>query len=581
MTMKSSLANTTSRSGFSLVEVIIVSAILLLVFGGLFASFRYSLSLITESRGKMTALALMTDRLEHIRSLPYDSVGTVFGIPNGPIPQHRIIQRNNLTLHEQVLIEFVDDPADGLDVLDNNGILNDYKRVKIEYSWHTGGATTTIATVSNIVPRAIETDIGGGTIRVNVFGANAQPLSGINVRLVLASTTHPINVTRQTGPTGSTLFTGAPASSGYEIFVSEPGYSSDQTYVATTSLPYPHTLPVAVLEGDITTMNFQIDRLSTTTVLLVANRVFGNETEEFSDLSGLATSSQVASNGTALTLLPAGGGLYPASGEAWLNPISPTTIQSWGIVSLRANTPMQTTASFSFYTSTSSADLIPDSVLPGNSTGFTTDTIDLRGLPVALYSQIVPRVVLTTTASDRTPSVDRFELIYLESEASLPNQDFTLTSNRSIGSSAAFTPVPKWTISTSTDSTGARLLPNIEWGGYNPTVPGRSIQSICPSGAFVVQPGTVSTTTVALGAPSTHSLRVVVKDGSGQTVPNANVTLRIGAAETNRVTDWCGQVFFGGLTEDAHSLEIAAFGHPLVTENPLNVSGQTVREITL
>jgi prepilin-type N-terminal cleavage/methylation domain-containing protein len=84
--------------GFSLVEVIIVSAILLLVFGGLFSSFKYTLGLIANSKAKMTALALITDRLEYIRSLPYDAVGTIGGLPNRSIPQYRIIEQPGVVL---------------------------------------------------------------------------------------------------------------------------------------------------------------------------------------------------------------------------------------------------------------------------------------------------------------------------------------------------------------------------------------------------------------------------------------------------------------------------------------------------
>ena len=43
--------------------MLVVIGITVLVFGGLFASFEYSLELIAQSRAKMSALSLATDRL--------------------------------------------------------------------------------------------------------------------------------------------------------------------------------------------------------------------------------------------------------------------------------------------------------------------------------------------------------------------------------------------------------------------------------------------------------------------------------------------------------------------------------------
>ena len=71
------------QAGSSLVEILIVSAIMLVVFGGLLTSFRYSLELISHSRAKLTALTLANDTMEYVRSLSYNTGGTVSGIPSG------------------------------------------------------------------------------------------------------------------------------------------------------------------------------------------------------------------------------------------------------------------------------------------------------------------------------------------------------------------------------------------------------------------------------------------------------------------------------------------------------------------
>ncbi len=149
-----------NNRGFSFVELLISVAIMVLVFGGLFAGIQAMIQVIGNSKASTGALALATERMEYIRSLSYDSVGTIAGIPNGAIPQNATRTLNGVTYNERVLIEYVDAPEDGIGGADANGILADYKRVKIEYSWDDRGTTKYRSLVSNIVPRGVETTSG-------------------------------------------------------------------------------------------------------------------------------------------------------------------------------------------------------------------------------------------------------------------------------------------------------------------------------------------------------------------------------------------------------------------------------------
>ena len=88
---------------------------------------------------------------------------------------------------------------------------------------------------------------------MNVIDQDSQPLSNINVQLRNDTTTSTVDVTRLSD-VGTALFSGAPAGSQYEVVVSGAGYSTDQTYVATTSNPNPVTAPFTVLESDISTL---------------------------------------------------------------------------------------------------------------------------------------------------------------------------------------------------------------------------------------------------------------------------------------------------------------------------------------
>lgn len=571
------------KTGFSLIEVIAVISIVTLIFGGLFAAFEFSLRLIGQSRAKMTALALSTDRLEYIRSLPYDGVGTVFGIPSGAIPQVRTVSLNGITFTEDVLIEFVDDPKDGFGGADSNGILSDYKTIKIEYSWTIGGTSDSFALVSAIVPRAIETDAGGGTLRVNVFDADIAPLSGINVRLLNTTTTTTIDVTRQTDPTGTAFFTGAPAAANYQIFVSAPGYSSEQTYVATTSLPNPITLPVAVLEGDVSTMNFQVDELSDLAFTFMSNKVIDDYLETFSDESGLDATSSVSVTGGNLELANTAG-VYELFGEAWLKPITPTPILSWGMADFIVNGNGFTDARVQFYTSTNTADILSEAVLPGNASGFPGPFVDLRGISTTTYPTLVPRILLETANPNVTPEVASLQLSSLTSFTPVAGATIEVVSAKLIGTLAdAITAVPKLRVSSTTDADGTIVLSQIEWGEYQfSDLGGRIIAEACPQKSFSVLPGSSMSVTILTAPYSPHNLRVIVENGSGEPIYGATVDLERGAMNTTRDTSWCGQVYFPSLIEDTnYVLEVTAPGYSPLTIDPLSVSGAAVQSVIL
>ncbi len=566
--------------GFSLVEVIIVIAVISLFFGGLIMAFSASLRLIAESRSKMTAISLSTDRLEFIRSLPYDTVGTVSGIPNGPIPQNRTVSLNGINFNERVIIEFVDDPGDGLLGADQNSIISDYKRIKIELTWSLAGQTYEFDTVSTIVPRSIETTAGGGSLRVNVFDANVLPLENIDVRLVNNTTTTTIDTIRKTDATGVVIFTGAPAAANYQIFVTAPGYSSDQTYQATTSLPNPATLPVAILEADVSTMNFQVDRLSTLTYRVISSEVLGSSVEPFDDEVALTATSAIAV-ATGTLQLASSGSVYEASGHAWLAPISPSSITAWGVADILASTTAPTTVRVQFFATATDTDLISDAVLPGNSVGFTQSMVNLQTIPVASYATLVPRVVLTTSDTNVTPYVHEFRVSYVESETPRVGTTLDVVSARSIGTLGDGSPVPKHTLSSSTDANGRVTFTNIEWGEYSLVIPGSSFAEVCSQNPILVAPGGTTTVRVRAIPYSDHNLRVVVVDMTGQPVIGGEVILTRGSA-TTALTSWCGQAFFSSLAEDTnYRLEVRSPGFVTAVFDPFTVSGNTVQVVSL
>lgn len=569
-----------NQRGFSLVEILVTASILLLVFGGFFLGYKYSLELITISRSKLTALTLMNSKMEYIQSLSYNAVGTQGGIPAGAILQTSTTTLNKIEFGERVLIEYVDDPADGVGGADSNGITTDYKRVKIEYSWEAAGIPQTMFLVSNIVPRSIESDVGGGTLRVNVFDAGVVPLPGAQVRLVNNTLTPAIDTTRFSDASGIALFGGAPAASEYEIFVTRAGYSADQTHRATTTNPNPTTLPVTVLEADVTTMNFFIDELSDVLVRAFASKTTGAATEEFVDASGIATSTAVAVSSNALRLADTSG-TYSATGTAFLSPVAPSPLAEWSRVTVLGNELTDTTARWSLYEPTVPPTLVPDSEIPGNSAGYTFGTIDISTLSASTYPSLQIGLSLATASSTQTPTVDTVEVAYIADAVPRASQAITFTSQKSIGTDASSTPVAKHNYTATTDGSGEALLTGVEWDSYSIQANPYIIAEACPNVPHIVPPGTSTQLDLVLVAASPHTLRVVVEAG-GASLTDASVTLsRPGYSET-LTTSQCGQVFFNSLNNNSdYTIEVSAAGYPTNTINPFSIDGTMVEVITL
>jgi prepilin-type N-terminal cleavage/methylation domain-containing protein len=567
-----------SQRGFSLIELLIVAAVMALFIGGLFVTLQTSLQLIADSRARISALSVANDRLEFVRSLSYDAVGTVSGIPAGAIPQISTTTLNGFVFTERTLVEFIDDPADGLAGADTNTITTDYKRVKIEISWVQRDTTKSVTLVSNISPRSIETNVGGGTIRVNVTDANVQPVSGASVRLLNTTGTSTIDVTRSTDSTGTALFGGAPAGSGYEVFVTRPGYSSEQTYKATTTLPNPSLLPVTLIAADVTTVNVQIDQLASADVTLLTSQTEQVTTFDLASTSDLATTSDTVIVGGALTLASTAGVFVPA-GVAVTQAVAPSPLARWQEIVLTESIPLQSSRLVQLYTDTTLLTIIPDSDLPGNSVGFAGSRIDISNLDASTYPAFAARIALSTTDTSTSTMIDAITVYSIETETPLAT-NITWRGTKTLGTLADFSPVYKHQDTVSTDSDGFYAFSNVEWDTYTVTVGGYDLAEACPAYPIAVPAGGDISTHLLVAPDSANSLRVVVT-AAGLPVRDATVTLTRGSSSV-RTTSGCGQVFFGSLAaESDYELTVSAPGYAPVTVDPLSISGDVVEVFAL
>lgn len=580
------LPHHTHSRGLSLVEMLVTIAIFVLVFGGLFTAVQYTLKIMSSSKATTSALSLANKRIEYIRSLTYNSIGTVSGIPNGPIPQNSTTTLNGITFYERVLIQYIDSPDDGEGASDENGILADYKQVKVEYSWNGFNGTSTIFLLTNIVPPGIESTAGGGTLTVNVFDAGVLPVSGASVHIYNDTTTTTIDTTQFTNVNGIATFAGAPAAANYEITVTKAGYSTDQTYTATTSNPNPVTLPVAVLESAVSTMNFQIDELSDLTIRTIEPPTYGVFSDTFADstLIGSSTNSIVVAGDVELS---GGVGSYASSGSVFSTSTSPTTIERWNIAEVTSTVPAGTTLKIRVYDVSSLGEytLVSDTDLSGNSAGFTTGSIDLSLLSVAGHPSIALGAELTSSDVSATPLIHAWSITHIATEPIIGNVSFTLTGAKVIGTALDASPIYKYSESHSTDAGGDVTLTDLEWDSYSLVLDtaGYDIAEACADLPFALDPGISDTLTLTLAPETGHNLRVSVVDDVGNPVSGAEVEITRPSFSDSGNTSACGQIFFdaGLANQSDYGVQVTKSGYVNKTVTDVVVDGDSILKVVL
>lgn len=567
----------------SLVGVIIGIAIMVILFLGVFGMFRSSLAILFDSTARAGATALMEERMEYVRSLPYRDVGTKGGIPNGVLTEEETITFNDITYNRRVFVQYYDDPSDGTGASDNNGITQDYKRAKVAVSWEDGGQTRTVESASFIMPNGIETSEGGGTLSIQVFDAVGSPVENAEINIVNGSTSPAIDTTTFTDGDGRIRFSGAPAAPGYEVEVNKPGYSSAQTYDQTSTNVNPDPGHLTVATSSVTTASFPIDELSTINLQTLTPIKNATDTISFFDASSVASSSNTSVDSGRLRLESVGAG-YATSGVAYTKSVGTSSVYRWQQTAFAATTSANTSMQmYVVSTSGGNYDRLSGSELAGNDSGYTNSPINLSGVSTSTYEELAFEIRLTTSNTSTTPRVGTASTQYQFGRAPLANVDFSVRGSKTIGERNDGSVIYKRSFSTSTDASGVRSLSGLEWDTYHftPTpTSDRRIASACPDHPFGFTPGTTTELTLAIAETvggSGNTLRVDVNNNSGEGVSGATTTLSASStAPITKATGPCGQSFYTNLDSSAtYDLQVDADGYASSSQADIPVSGST------
>ena len=559
-----------SPRGMTLIDVLVGTALMLIIFLGLTTLLRTSLQIASIAKARSIATTIASSQMEYIRSFPYDSVGTIAGIPSGVIPQNTTTTQNGIDFAVRTFIQYNDDPADGLGGLDSNGITIDYKIIKVTVTYIAGGTSRAITMVSNYSPIGIETTNGGGTLRINVLNQAGVGVAGASVRIVNTVTSPTVDLTTFSDSTGIVFLPGALPSSEYQVYVTKNGYSSAQTYTRDVTNQNPTPGYLTVVPNVTTTGTFAIDVLSNLSIRTFSPIATSTWTDSFSDSSKIQSSS-----GTSVSLgelvLAGAPGTYPSSGTARSVFLSPATLASWKNVYATSTTPAGT--SVVFHVVDGAGIFLPDAVLPGNSSGFTA-VADLSGVSTSTYPVLGLVASLTTSDINVTPSLQEWSIWYTDGPTQLPNVNFTLLGGKTIGTTGTGALLYKTSIATSTDSGGVRNLA-LEWDSYQLGLSSFDTVEACNAPPYLLSPGGSLTSSLMLIAPTSNSVLISVRD-TVSALPGASVTLsRTGYSKTVTTTA-CGSAYFGSLTSASdYSISVSKSGYTTVNATGVSVSGHT------
>ena len=576
-----------AERGFVLIDAIVGIALMALAVFSIFGAFKLSVEVIGNSKARVGALALAQERIEEIRSMAYDDIGTVGGIPSGDIPQTETVSLNNISYTRKTLVQYVDDPKDGSGDNDENGITADYKRAKVTVSWNTTGQGRSVFLVTNIVPKGIETVSGGGTLIVNVFDALGAPVSGANVHIENNSLSPAVSVDISTNTEGKVIFPGSPSGNDYEITVTKSGYSTAQTYGQGNGNANPNPPHAAVLEGETTSLSFAIDRTATKTIRTFSPVGESFWQDDFDGLAGVQDYASTTAQGGSLVLEEFSGG-YASSGYALSAYVSPQYLVSWKSASWSGTAPASTTARYFVYykNASSSPEIVPDEDLPGNSSGFTSSPVDLSSLSASQYDSLALRVSFSTEDASTTPSTDYWRITYDAGPTPLPDIPFVMRGEKTIGEDDAGEPIYKYSSSLQTGSDGTVTVSGLEWDTYAITIYttliGSDISEICPFQPRSIAPAETATTDIYLVPRADHSLLVSVTDTGKNPLAGASVRLYRTGYDKTQTTSACGQTFFTPLaSETDYSLDVSLVGYAPVTINNVAVSGTSTISVVL
>lgn len=253
-------------NGFTLIEVVVATAVFLLFAIGVYGGLQLVFKIVYQSRLRILETSILSAELETVRNLPFEQVGISGGLPAGVLPHTKNVTRNGILFNITTTVRNVDDSFDGtIGGNPNDTSPADYKLVEMAIICANCIQQEPVILNTMVSPKGLEGASQNGALFINVFDANGQPVSGVDVHVVNTNPNPDLVINDTTDNEGWLKIVDTPTGTlCYNITVSKAGYSSDGTVA-------PVKLPATVATQTVTEIFFSIDRLSNLNIHTVSH----------------------------------------------------------------------------------------------------------------------------------------------------------------------------------------------------------------------------------------------------------------------------------------------------------------------
>jgi len=246
------------NGGFTLIEVLVGTALFLVVATAFYGAFTSLFQLASGSQARTLAVELADEQFEIVRNMPYINVGLTndtIETPYGILPPTQTLVRGGYTFTVNLTVRNIN--------LSTTTVQASDKLVEVDVECQTCKDFQPVVLTGQVSPANLQSASNGGAIVVHVFDANTAPVedASTTIQSVATSTLHDTDVTDNNGTLN--VIGVSPGNSMYHIIVTKPGYSTEETYAAGGSAgPAPSKPNANVLNQQVTNISFAIDRLS-------------------------------------------------------------------------------------------------------------------------------------------------------------------------------------------------------------------------------------------------------------------------------------------------------------------------------
>ncbi len=251
--------------GFTVIDVLVGTALLVIVALGISGGFQVLFKVLSQSQNKNIALGLANEQIEIIRNLEYQNIGTIGGVPSGSLLQNKTEEIRGRIYSISTDIIYIDDPCDQtVSTTPSDNFPADYKKARVEVSWQDHNLPKSIVEIANFSPPNLESEVGGGTLSLYVKDSQSyQAIPHAEVRIINSQVEPNVNIITNTDDNGWLSRPGLASSTDYQIIVSQTNYDTHQTYEDSPSLdPEPEYSHAKIIDGHKTTRYFAISKTS-------------------------------------------------------------------------------------------------------------------------------------------------------------------------------------------------------------------------------------------------------------------------------------------------------------------------------